>query len=373
MVKVLEKKRVVIAVGGSGGHLMPAKALAKDFLRENSQISLLFMGARLSRNAFFEASEDFKVQDVASSTFFQKNLWKTFKACFTLSKGVWQSLKYLRQFQPECVVGFGSFHSFPVLLAARIKRIPIAIFESNVLPGRVNRLCSSWAKISAVLPSVNQAFLKGSKVTVKLPFIKESENLCQNKARRAYLLKENCLTILVFGGSQGAERINKEFSSTANRLRLKKIDFQVIHIVGSKEYVEHYDQFYKKRGITASVRAFEKNMSQAWIAADFSISRSGAITVAEQIKFGTPGILIPYPYGSEDHQEMNAEFLTGQVGAGIKLFEKHLSEASLLTAIEDIINHSQEKLIEMKQNLNRYKMGMTTRSLSSVIFQEFLE
>ena len=168
------------------------------------------------------------------------------------------------------------------------------------------------------------------------------------------------MTILVFGGSQGAERINKEFSSTANRLRLKKIDFQVIHIVGSKKYVEHYEQFYKKRGILASVRAFEKNMSQAWVAADFSISRSGAITVAEQIKFGTPGILIPYPYGSEDHQEMNAEFLIKKVGAGIKLFEKHLSEASLLTAIEDIINHSQEKLIEMKQTQDRIKHTLAT-------------
>ncbi len=364
---------MVIAAGGSGGHLIPAKGLAKDFLKENGQISTLFIGAQLSQNTFLGASNDFKVQDVASATLFQKNPWKALRAFFSLSKGLWQSLKYLSQFQPHCVVGFGSFHSFPVLLAARIKRIPIAIFESNVLPGRVNRLCSYWAKISTVLPFVNQDLLKGSKSVVKLPCVGDSENLCQNKARRSYLLKENCLTILVFGGSQGAERINNEFCGAANRLRLDNVDFQVIHIVGSEKRVSHYKQFYEKHHIPASVKAFEGQMSQAWVAADFSISRAGAITVAEQIEFGTPGILIPYPYGSENHQEKNATFLTEQVGAGITLFEKSLSEDSLISAIEDLINHSQQKLIVMKKNLNRYKMGTSTPSLSSVIFKEFLE
>ena len=87
---------MVIAAGGSGGHLIPAKGLAKDFLKENGQISTLFIGAQLSQNTFLGASNDFKVQDVASATLFQKNPWKALRAFFSLSKGLWQSLKYLR-------------------------------------------------------------------------------------------------------------------------------------------------------------------------------------------------------------------------------------------------------------------------------------
>lgn len=368
--KELGKERIVIAVGGTGGHLRPAQALAKDLLKQSQNLSLLFMGAKLSSNPYLKEKTYFAVQDIPSATPFQGNLWANLKACFSLLKGTRHSLKWLRKFRPHCVVGFGSFHSFPILLAAKIKRIPIVLFESNAQPGRVNRLCSSWAKKSAVLPFVNQGLLKGEKTMVKMPFLEEGTSLCQKKARHYYSLEEELLTILVFGGSQGAKRINEEFCMCAKKLFLKKVKFQVIHIVGNKENVDPCKQFYSENNIPACIKSFEEKMSYAWSAADFSISRAGSMTIAEQIQSETPGILIPYPYAADHHQAINATFLTKEVGAGITISEESLSEETLLLAIEDLISHSQRKLKAMEQVLIRYKMGITQTSLSSVIFKE---
>ena len=140
----MHKKKVLIAAAGTGGHLFPAQALAHDL--QKLGIDVTFAGHGLSKNRYFRR-EEFSFEDVSSATPFKHNPLKTF---FEISKGIRKSRKLIRKQNPDLVVGFGSFHSFPVLAATLLQKIPIMIFEANSIPGKVNRLFSRWAKISAV-------------------------------------------------------------------------------------------------------------------------------------------------------------------------------------------------------------------------------
>ena len=343
MVKGLEKKRVVIAVGGSGGHLMPAKALANDFLRESSQISLLFMGARLSRNAFFEASENFKVQDVASSTFFQKNLWKTFKAFFTLSKGVWQSLKYLRQFQPDCVVGFGSFHSLPVILAALLRRVPYSLFEPNTYPGKVNRFFSKWAEVTWIQFMPAKKHLKGAVDLIDIDLDGVVMSNDTEKIFHHFGLEGGRKTLLVFGGSQGAQVINERLKEIAPDL---KENYQVIHFTGKDVGMA---KVYKESGVPAYVADFSRDIEKAWTVADLVICRAGAGAIREVILHGKPAIMVPYPHAADNHQWFNGQFVEKEVQGGVCLSESLFTKEKLKALLDKGFDEEREAISSFRE------------------------
>src|SRR5271170_6437047 len=133
--------KILIAAGGTGGHLFPAQALAEQLSQENVGVELMFAGAKLSENAYFDKTK-FRFCDIASMTPFQGSPFKMLKSAGVLIKGIGQSLRLLSQEKPTLVVGFGSFHAFPVICAAAMKKIPLVLFESNAIPGKVVRLFS---------------------------------------------------------------------------------------------------------------------------------------------------------------------------------------------------------------------------------------
>ena len=163
--KLKSQPKLLIAAGGTGGHLYPAQALASELLQKSSDLALLFAGAGLSTNRYFH-KEHFAFEDVASGTPFRGNI---FKAVFRIFRGVKRSLRLIDAFKPTLVVGFGSYHSFPLLVAAVLKRIPIVLFESNAAPGKVNRLFSRWAAITAVHFEHASEKLSGKALEVAMP------------------------------------------------------------------------------------------------------------------------------------------------------------------------------------------------------------
>lgn len=355
---------IIIAAGGTGGHLFPAQALALEIFQSYPQARVTFIGSGLSSNSYFK-KELFPFLDVKSGAPIKKNPVKVLKALVAIGKGIARCVKYFGTSTPDIVVGFGSFHSFPVLLAAKLRKIPILIFESNALPGRVNRLCSSWARISAIQFSRAAHYLKGESVCVQMPLLKRDEKMSRLQAFDYFQLDPEIFTILIFGGSQGAQAINRFFCEATALLLNKKISFQVIHIVGSEERSAKLRAFYDQHAIRATVKAFEDRMECAWTAADLSISRAGAATLAELIEFGVPSILIPYPYGTENHQDRNAEYLAHDIKGGMILDEDTLNANVLATAIERLVLG--EQLPSMKTALLAFKKTQSKRDLCSLV------
>lgn len=352
-----KKPKILIATGGTGGHIFPAQALASELLEKKYE--LLFAGGGLGSNRYFNRGR-FSFSQVPSATPLKGN---PFKSLFRIGKGIKQSLKLIDKFQPDMVVGFGSFYSFPVLAAARWRKIPIILFEPNAIPGKVNRLVSKWALLSAVQFSEAGNQLSGAIIEVKMP-VGEKKQLNPDVARDYFYLDHQSFTFLVFGGSQGAESINRLFSQTILKV-ITPTAFQVIHITGKTDSAELIRRQYEAAGIRACVKAFEERMDLAWSAADAVMGRSGAASIAELIKFEVPGILVPFPKAADDHQTKNALFIEKEVGGAITCPESSLTSELLKPLLERLMRPAELK--KMKSAIASFKLDHRKKELSTVI------
>lgn len=350
--------KILIATGGTGGHIFPAEALAIELMEKGCDV--LFVGGGLHQNRYFNRKK-FPYWQIDSASPFRLNFFKSF---YRLGKGFFQSLKILDSFCPDLVIGFGSFYSFPILGAARWKNIPITLFESNAIPGRVNRFFSKSALFSAVQFSEASHHLLGKSIEVKMPMIKKNK-IEPCAARDYFYLDPTLFTFLVFGGSQGAESINRLFSKTIPTLKSSR-QFQVIHITGRTQSAERIRREYELIGIRSCVKAFEERMDLAWSAADAVICRSGAATVAEQVKFGVPGILIPFPNATDDHQTKNALFIEKEVGGAITCPEASLTTENFKSQLERLM--IPEELQKMKNAFYAFQQDDNKPILSNLIY-----
>lgn len=335
-------KKILFAVGGTGGHLFPAQALAKELISQNHEI--LFAGGKLGSNPFFYGQE-FSFKEVKGASPFRTN---PFKAGWKLLSGTLEGVKIVKEFSPDLIIGFGSFYSFPILTAARRKKIPYILVESNAYPGKVNRLFSSKAVLSAVQFEEAIPHLKGKAIHVKIPlWARESSRafLDAREAKKYFGLEPDRFTFLIFGGSQGAAVLNRTAHFLEN-------DLQVIHLCGKGTDIEALKNMYKKKGITASVKPFEEQMQIALKAADLALSRAGGGTLNELVEFTLPSILVPWPGASENHQWINAKALAAKGGAilleekNISSFPAHLQEArGKLDTIRAVLRKEKEKEI----------------------------
>ncbi len=363
------KKKVMIAVGGTGGHIYPSVALAKELHKTNPGISVMFVGGDLKKNRFFQA-QDFLHASVACAPVNSKNPFKLLKNLKNILKGMWQSRKAIKQFNPDIIVGFGSYHTFPTLMAAKLSKIPIILHEANSIPGKVNKLLSKHAVATGIHFPDAANHLKGNIVEVGMPLREgyKMGSVRKQTAKNYFFLKENKLTILIFGGSQGAKKIN-DMVSVALSLYYegKKDALQVLHFTGDSESVKSIEELYAKNEITACVKDFENRMDLAWAATDIVISRAGAATIAEQLEFEVPGILIPYPYAADAHQDKNASFMTKTVGGAISFMEKDLDAEKLGKKISIFLNHDQILLRTMQDAMREYKKNARPKDLCSLI------
>lgn len=320
------RKKVLIATGGSGGHLLPAQQLANSL---HPQAEILFAGYGLNRSPFFER-RSYPFFEISAAPLSKK----IFPFLRTLFSGVRQSIKLLRSEKPDIVIGFGSFHCFPLLLASLFLRKRIVLFEANCQLGKVNRFFSPFAKRVAMQFSIPS---KKISLTPLLPW-KESQQCIDRQAARSELgLFPGRPVLLVFGGSQGAAFLNQLIPAAVSH------DVQVIHLTGKPEWVADVANAYRMRKIFAVVKSFETNMPLVYAAADAAICRSGAGTLAELIRYGVPALLIPFPHATEDHQRANANFLAKKIGGAKMLLQE---EAHLLS-------HSINALLSEREEMQR--------------------
>lgn len=325
------KIKILIAAGGTGGHLFPAQQLSEKLLKDGD-CEIFFAGHKLAETPFFKREGVF-FEEIASAPL--KNVFLFFAAVW---KGFFQSLRLIRSFKPDAVVGFGSFHSFPVLLAAAVLRKKIVLFEANCLLGKVNRLFIPLAcKVALQFPVEKK--LSGKEAYVPLlPWNFSMKKHSQNEARISFQLKPDLFTILVFGGSQGASFLNQAFCEAARLLKQKGLQFQVIHLTGKEGKAS-----YEGMDIPVCVKTFEQEMHLAYGAADLVVCRSGAGTVAELIRFQKPAILIPFPYASEDHQKVNGKYLSETIGGSRLLLQAEARPERLAEEILGIKDELQKR------------------------------
>ncbi len=335
----------MIAAGGTGGHIYPAQGFAEQLLAINEPSEILFVAGGLAKNRYFDRSR-FPYKEVACSPIISKNPIKLAKGLYNLVKGTKDAMKIMNDFNPDVVVAFGSFYTVPVVLAARLLKVPYILHEANSIPGKANKWLSRYAQAVGVHFPMTRELLKGNVMEVGMPLRLGYRvgSVSKNEALGYYGLKDGITTILIFGGSQGAQGINRLMKNC------KLSDVQIIHITGKEEEVELFRHLYQAQNISAAVKPFESHMLMAWHAADLFIGRSGASTVAEALEFEMPGILIPYPHATDNHQDKNADYLVDTVGSAIKFAEHSLTAEQLMSAIKNLDTR------QMKKNVQQYKL-----------------
>lgn len=364
-------KKILITVGGTGGHVFPSISLANHLRKEDPSIDILFVGGRLSTNRFF-TSHAYPHEAVACGGISLLKPIKTIASLGKIGLGILQSKRIIKDFKPDLVVGFGSYYTFPTLIAAKWACIPILLHESNSIPGKVNRLLSRHANQTAIQFPEAARHLKGESVLVKTP-LREGFYLGSAQKKDALLffgLDPAKPAILVFGGSQGAVKINSCFKDAfINHVHPHFPDVQIIHLTGDKKLTEELISLYQKANVQACVKDFEPRMDLAWQAADLVVSRSGAGTIAEELEFEVPGILIPYPHATENHQEYNADFMVSHVGGAYKFLEGHLSAFQLGEAILKMFANDSQVLKDMARKIADYKKGASALKFSQLVFE----
>lgn len=365
------QKKILITVGGTGGHVYPALSLAQQLKSSHPQLDILFAGGNLIANRYFEHGS-FPYSSISCGSFAKKNPFSLTSACFSIAKGLWQSRRILKDFMPDLVVGFGSYYTLPTLLAAKLGKFPIVLHESNSIPGKVNRLMSPHAVLTGIHFPGTASLLKGKTIEVGMPLregYKQGNNSSEICASYFQLeTDKNKKTLLVFGGSQGAQALNQLVADTLSQYRtLLAPQLQIIHLTGNNETVAPFKQAYQQSGISACVKDFEKRMDLAWQAADLVISRAGAGTIAEEMEFEVPGILIPYPHAADSHQEKNAAFMVQTVKGAEMFHEKILTSEHLKNALSSFLENNAAKLKTMKNLIQIYKENARQTDFCSLI------
>ena len=332
--KNVEPKEVrgIIAGGGTGGHLFPGLAIAKEVCRRHEGAKILFVTGRRKMESDILSRTDFLKTSIDVEGLKGRGWVKGMKTMAKLPLSFFQSFSIIKGFSPSVVIGVGGYSSGPVCLVAKLMGIPSAIHEQNSYPGLTNRL---------LCKVVDRVFISFEESRVHFPG--GALLLTGNPVREEFLTGEKTVreddkvfTILILGGSQGARVINRTIVTTLAILKEKGRELCVIHQTGQSDYKEVL-KTYERAGVKGDIQPFIEDMSRAYNRADLVISRAGATTVSELAALGKPSILIPYPHAANRHQETNAQMLVRAGGAEMMLQEKLNGErlARSLTRLMD--------------------------------------
>ena len=333
---------IVIAAGGTGGHLYPAVALAKEFQRQEQESMITFVGSGKSLENSILAHEGFAVAHIDVKGIVGRGIMGGLKSAFLLPKAVWQSMKILRARSADLVIGTGGYFSPPVIAAAALLGMRRIIMEPNAIPGLANRVLGPIADRVFLAFDSAKAYFNQSKVRivgtpVREEFFHEDPKIQTNKKK----------TLLVFGGSQGAKAINTAVVEALSTSSVLRENFSVIHQTGDSDH-KRVQSTYETSGIEAEVVPFLFDMPHVLKSADLVVSRSGAGTLAELAACGKASILIPFPFATHGHQEKNARAMEA-TGAALVILESDLTGIRLAQQIEILLN-SPDRLREMGEN-----------------------
>ena len=331
--------RLLIAGGGTGGHLFPGIAVAEEFLARDSGNEVLFVGTERGIEARVLPRLGFRLACIEATGIRGKGGVSQLKGLAMLLFAYAQSRKILKEFRPDRVLGVGGYASGPVVLAARGMLIMRFIHEQNAIPGLTNKLLARVAgKVFISLEEARKFFPKEKTILTGNPVRKE---ILAAAAREGNPVSgPGQFRLLVFGGSAGAHSVNQAVIGALPHLLGYRERLLVTHQTGENDLAE-VRQAYAAAGFRAEVVPFIDDMADAYLDASLVVCRAGATTIAEVTACGKGCIFIPYPHAVDDHQRRNAEALLKQ-GAGFMLLERELSGESLARMITDLMEHPEQ-------------------------------
>ncbi len=328
--------RCVIAGGGTGGHLFPGMAVAEAFMEKETGNEVLFIGTRRGIEARVLADGRFPLKMIHAMPIQGRSIMGKLRALWALPKSIGEAMTVLKEFQPQMVLGVGGYASGPGVLAAALLGMKRAIHEQNVIPGMTNRILKRFSqRIFISFEETKRYFPEGKTVLTGNPIRKEIIRSALFRER------EDRFTVLIFGGSAGAHRINAAMIEALGSLQEMKSSLRFIHQTG-KEDRAPVSRAYEERGFEAEVAPFIGEMARCYQRADLVICRSGASTVAELAVCGKASILIPYPYAAHQHQLINARKLVDR-GAARMILDESLEGPMLSEMIRHLYHHPEER------------------------------
>jgi len=337
----MNRKVALVMAGGTGGHVFPALATARVLQRRGFDI--VWLGTQRGIEARLVPAEGIPVEWLSVTGLRGKSVVTLLAAPFRLVLAIGQAMRAIRKHQPRVVLGAGGFASGPGGIAAWLLRRPLVVHEQNAVAGLTNRVLARFA--ARVLEGFPNSFGRRVKAErVGNPVRPEIVGVAPPEKRFAG--REGPARLLVFGGSQGAARLNVVLPATIAELP-EALRPQVLHQTG-RHNLEETVQAYKSRGIDADVRPFIDDMASAYGWADLAVCRSGALTVAELAAAGVPSILVPFPSAVDDHQTRNAEYVVRAGGARL-LPESALTPNSLAALLKTLLEAGRPQLVKMAQ------------------------
>lgn len=325
--------KVVIAGGGTGGHLYPGIAIAREVLKERGS-EVLFVGTALGIEAKVLPREGLPVRFISVGKLKGMNVMSIIKTVVALPRSVLQSFRLLREARPDAVIGVGGYASGPVGAAAVVSGTPLIIVEPNSYAGLANRKLGNFAdRIVLCFPGTGARKFFPSRKTRDLgPLVRQGiEQGDRARALHDFGLEAGRFTVFVMGGSGGAHAINMAMQEAAKDLS-SVAQLQVLHQTGEKD-VAAVANGYRSAGVRAAVFPYIHDMAGAYAAADLVVARSGATTVAELAVCGKRAILIPFPFAADNHQEYNARTLAARGSAEV-IVQKDLTPELLARMIK---------------------------------------
>lgn len=355
--------RILIASGGSGGHIFPAVALARELERRKSDIIFVASGRRLDKKILQDTP--YKKVFLSANPMPYKFGWSMLPFSVKLAVDSLKSAYILARYRPRVVVGFGGYTAGAILLLASLAKIKTIIHEQNVIPGRTNKFLEGFVSAVAVSFSETKKYFKNKNVVFTgNPLREESLEENRTSALNNFEFTNTKLTILVMGGSQGARSLNELVSGSIGLLPPgMKENIQLLHIAGAKEK-DKVQKHYDDNGVCGKVYGFIPNINEAYSACDLAISRSGAAAIFELAAFKKPMILIPYP-AEKNNQRFNAMFFADKKAA-LYMDEARLSREKLRDLVIELVNDPARRRV-LAEAAGRLRITDGARRLKEVV------
>ncbi len=323
--------RIIIAGGGTGGHIFSALAIAEEIKNRSEDNRILFVGTQNGLEKDIIPKMGFDLEFINSRGFVGKGTGEKIRAVISALDGIFTASRIIRSFNPEVVLGVGGYASGPTVLCARLRSIPTAICEQNMVPGLTNRLLSRFSdKIFLTFAGSAKYFSQKKSVLTGNPLRPEF----RQKSNEHKPETDGQKTILVIGGSQGAAALNRVVPRALAKVTVGKLE--IFHQTGKKNE-DMVRSTYNELKLNSNVFSFRNDIAELYRKSDLIISRAGAGTISEITATGKASILIPLPHAAHDHQLLNARFME-KAGASLVIEENILDETGLSNRINCILN-----------------------------------
>ena len=340
--------KILIATGGTGGHIYPAVAFGRE-AKKNHQV--IFIGGRGGMEEKIVTGEGFMFLPIPVGKILRRFTLKNITNMYNFAKGIFAAGSAVRKEKPAVIIGFGGYVCAPVVIAGWFSRVPVVLHEQNAIPGLTNKVLMRFArKVFASFPGTEKVF-KGKGLYTGNPVREEIGSLTKEAARKALNIGEGRSVISIIGGSQGARTMNAIVFEA-----LKKLDrgnVEVLWMTGEKDHPVYAEKLNEFSGTKPRLSMFFGNMQEVYAATDLLIARAGATTVSEVIKCSVPAIFIPFPAAANNHQVFNAKSVA-EKGAALMFEEKNLTPEKLAAELSRLLT-DKVTVEKIKDNIKKIK------------------